>query len=258
MYEIEHSEDVHTGFNATANGWFVHYLPLCLSMGCCPDTLNCFFSQQYRWASGSTSLLVNKNFWESKLKFVQKCCYLCGMLYYSATALSIFFNPMISLLLIYLDPSRVYFFSVAFVLPSFLFNNVIMRIWSNQPYNLYVQKIRIFTYYAHLWAILDTVFKTRTMEWKITGIKHKKDKKFIQAIITLLFWSSASATLTIGGIIWRCFEYDYLNFMPTLFFCLFNTFLTIEIFTGEEYRRDPIKKIKDLFSNSKKNSTIDI
>ncbi|CAF1113803.1 unnamed protein product [Brachionus calyciflorus] len=86
-YEIEHSEDLHTGFNATNHGWLVKYLPLNLSMGMCPDNLTTFFTQQYRWASGSTSLCLNKIFWKSNLTVIQKICYLSGMFYYSATAL---------------------------------------------------------------------------------------------------------------------------------------------------------------------------
>ena len=250
---------MHTGFNATANGWFVHYLPLCLSMGCCPDTLNAFFTQQYRWASGSTCLLTNKMFWESSLTIVQKCCYLCGMFYYSATALSIFFNPMTSLLLIYIDPSKVIYYNIAFTIPSFIYSSFIMRIWSKQPYKSYVLKIRMFTYYAHLIAILDIIFKTR-MEWKVSGTKNKKDKKFTYAVTTLIIWSFSCSILILGGIIWRSFEYDYRNFIPSFIFCLYNTFLTIEIFTGEDYRRNLVKKIKEFLrsSNSKQKFCINI
>lgn len=98
--EIGFSEDVHTGyvsrfillgkkkclltarnqrFGAVDRGWKVRYIPLCLATGVCPPTPRSFFSQQMRWARGSTTLLTNGHFWVSNLTFIQKVCYLCGM-----------------------------------------------------------------------------------------------------------------------------------------------------------------------------------
>lgn len=97
--EIGYSEDVHTGFYAVNRGWKVKYIPLPLACGVCPDTPRAFFSQQMRWCMGSTTLLTNKDFWSSNLTFTQKICYLSGMMYYSATALGIFINPLPGILL---------------------------------------------------------------------------------------------------------------------------------------------------------------
>lgn len=55
-------------------------------MGTCPDEPRAFFMQQYRWCMGSTTLLMNREFWGSSLTKMQKLCYLSGMFYYSATA----------------------------------------------------------------------------------------------------------------------------------------------------------------------------
>jgi cellulose synthase/poly-beta-1,6-N-acetylglucosamine synthase-like glycosyltransferase len=242
-YEIEHSEDVHTGFNAVENGWILKYLPINLSMGCCPDSLASFFTQQYRWASGSTTLLSSKMFWISKLNWKQKMCFLCGMFYYSATALSIFFNPLPAILLIFIAPEKCLYYNIAFNVPSFIFSMFIMRWWSKQPFKLYVMKIRIFTNYASLLAILDKIFKTQ-MEWKVSGSKNKKNSKFQYAIAIMIIWTGISTLLTVGGIIWRSLQYNFYNFIPTLFFTLFNLFLTIEIFTGEEYRKNILYKLK--------------
>jgi cellulose synthase/poly-beta-1,6-N-acetylglucosamine synthase-like glycosyltransferase len=76
--EIGFSEDVHTGFGAVNRGWKVKYLPLCLACGACPDNPRSFFTQQRRWCTGSTTLLLNPEFWRSNLSFMQKICYSCG------------------------------------------------------------------------------------------------------------------------------------------------------------------------------------
>ncbi|CAB1118495.1 GT2 [Ectocarpus sp. CCAP 1310/34] len=123
---IGYSEDVHTGFNCiqlgykvrdawtcvsgcTLTGTFaratacsgisfchslsfysmyqVKYVPQVMAMGTCPDEPRAFFMQQYRWCMGSTTLLSNREFWQSTLTRKQKLCYLSGMFYYSATAM---------------------------------------------------------------------------------------------------------------------------------------------------------------------------
>jgi cellulose synthase/poly-beta-1,6-N-acetylglucosamine synthase-like glycosyltransferase len=65
-------------FGAVDRGWKVKYVTLCLATGICPNTPRSFFSQQMRWARGSTTLLTTKHFWTSNLTFMQKVCYLCG------------------------------------------------------------------------------------------------------------------------------------------------------------------------------------
>lgn len=69
-------------FGAVDRGWKVRYVPLCLATGVCPPTPRAFFSQQMRWARGSTTLLTNGHFWVSNLSLIQKICYLCGMYYW--------------------------------------------------------------------------------------------------------------------------------------------------------------------------------
>ncbi|MGL4758481.1 MAG: glycosyltransferase family 2 protein, partial [Patescibacteria group bacterium] len=68
-YQIEHSEDVYTGFALKANGFDLTYLPLILSKGLCPDDSHAFFKQQTRWCLGSMSLMLNKKFWQAKISF---------------------------------------------------------------------------------------------------------------------------------------------------------------------------------------------
>ena len=57
MSLTEHSEDLHTGFDLHRMGWRLRYLPVALSTGICPDNIVAFLNQQYRWCSGTMSLL---------------------------------------------------------------------------------------------------------------------------------------------------------------------------------------------------------
>ena len=75
---IEHSEDVHTGFDLRARGWNLRYIPVPLAAGVCPDDPESFLTQQYRWCAGSMSLLTSRKFWATRMPWKARTCYLPG------------------------------------------------------------------------------------------------------------------------------------------------------------------------------------
>ena len=90
---IEHSEDVHTGFDLRRAGWNLRYLPIPLATGLCPPDPDSFLTQQYRWCAGSMSLLASRKFWTTKMRLRTRFCYLSGFCYYLHTALFTFVAP---------------------------------------------------------------------------------------------------------------------------------------------------------------------
>ena len=76
MVQIEHSEDVWTGYKLINAGWKIRYVPLALSKGVCPSDMNSFFKQQTRWCSGSMSLMVSSAFWKAPIGWKTKLCYI--------------------------------------------------------------------------------------------------------------------------------------------------------------------------------------
>ncbi|OGK66967.1 hypothetical protein A2377_03795 [Candidatus Roizmanbacteria bacterium RIFOXYB1_FULL_41_27] len=81
-YQIEHSEDVHTGFALIENGYAIKYIPLIFAYGICPNNLLSYFHQQHRWCSGTMSLFLSGKLFSYKLTLAQKLCYITGLLYY--------------------------------------------------------------------------------------------------------------------------------------------------------------------------------
>ena len=65
--QIGHSEDVHTGVKLAKAGYRTRYVPVNLAKGMCPDTFDGFVNQQYRWCTGSMSLLADPDFHRSRL-----------------------------------------------------------------------------------------------------------------------------------------------------------------------------------------------
>ena len=60
---IPYAEDVHTGLDVRRAGWTMVYLPIVLSTGICPDNLDAFVRQQYRWCTGNAGIVFSRRLW---------------------------------------------------------------------------------------------------------------------------------------------------------------------------------------------------
>ncbi len=225
--QIEHSEDVWTGFTCVKNGWSIKYLPLNLSKGRCPDNLRAFFNQQYRWCSGSMSLCFGTEFWKSPLTVMQKISYFSGMAYYMASALGIFLLQVPAVTMVNLYPQQVHWFNIIFYGPSFLFGTVMVWAWSSYDgYNLDFLRLRHVSYYAHLYALRDRLLK-RTVGWIATGQKTVQRSRF-DDYRNLCFWySTISLLLIVSGVFRNLHTNAWYNFIPPVGFAIFNFWLSM-------------------------------
>lgn len=227
---IEHSEDVHTGFNITCVGWKVRYVPVILSAGICPDTASTFFNQQYRWGSGSTSLFFNRNFWKSPLSKTQKICYLSGMFYYISCLFEIFMFkvPLISLMI--LTPENVKYYNLSFLILPFINQFIITPLWatSNAKIDFNILKLQIIQRYAYGFAIKDKLFNSQ-LEWIPSGNnKSSKKTRYIQARILCACVEIISITLlTIFGILRINQGYKLRDYLPSILVLLIDSFVSI-------------------------------
>lgn len=229
-YPIGHSEDVHTGFWCTKEGWRLEYVPINVSKGLCPDEAEAFFNQQYRWCTGSTTLATSKMFWKAKIPFMMRLCYLSGFMYYVATALSLFLTPLPGLYMVLFHPDKVIWVNAVFSIPSFLFGHVIMAIWSKAPVGWYSFRVRQLSYYAHFFALKDKLLKS-TMAWVATGAAEARNKsrKFDACKNAILYFNTMLAFIGIAAVAYHTATFGFANFIPFLFFCLFNYWVTIPI-----------------------------
>ncbi|KAI8896786.1 nucleotide-diphospho-sugar transferase [Globomyces pollinis-pini] len=226
--EIEHSEDVHTGFNVMADGWKVEYLPLCLSMGVCPGDLKTFFNQQYRWASGSATLVLTKRFWKSSLTISQKLCFTCGMLYYFASAMEQIIIPLPGILLTFLLPNLVRWYNVLFAIPSLFVATLCFWAWSRHSYKIQVLKVQIVQAYAHMFAIKDSILGTE-QGWVVSGgAKVSGQTRFTQARTVCMVYVSTTLLLLFGGSVWQSFYYPFYDFIPSCLLGLLQLYLCVQ------------------------------
>ncbi|KAF3349938.1 hypothetical protein HYQ45_010342 [Verticillium longisporum] len=224
--EIGFSEDVHTGFGAVDRGWKVKYIPLCLATGVCPDSPRAFFSQQMRWARGSTTLLTNGHFWVSNLTFMQKVCYLSGFLYYSAVSANIFLSPIAGTLLLAIRPEWFKFWNLAFAIPSILYGVILMRVWSKATYGFNVQHIMTVQSYAYLTAIKDRVFNIELL-WAASGdSKAHKSNKYRNMRLLCIIWTLIVTGSMIGVVTWRLVTgFTWYHTIPLILINVYNFFI---------------------------------
>ena len=233
-YPIAYSEDLHTGWQALVDGLKVKYIPLNLAKGICPDTMSAYWVQQNRWCTGSTSLLLSKMFWTTPLPLMQRLCYMTGMLYYIATALSVLLTPIPSLIVVWMHPENVFWYNYLFSLPSFVFSFIIVAIWGRAPFGAYVLSARQVSYYAHLFALWDR-FKGSIVAWVPTGDSKatKAVKRYIDFKTVMFGWVCLTTFLGVSGAFYRMVEFTDFNFYPLIFFTLFHFWVAVRAFVEE-------------------------
>jgi cellulose synthase (UDP-forming) len=172
---IEHSEDVHTGFDLRRAGWGLRYIPVPLATGLCPADPDSFLTQQYRWCAGSMSLLASRKFWATRMRFRTRCCYLSGFCYYVHTALFTFVAPLIPLTMLIFLPEKVRLINYVFIIPSFLYNIVVFPSWHRCRFGPSAFMAKLLYGWSHAFAIWD-LLRGRPMGWQPTGGSGRKSK----------------------------------------------------------------------------------
>ncbi|MFI5068927.1 MAG: glycosyltransferase family 2 protein, partial [Streptosporangiales bacterium] len=170
---IEHSEDVHTGFDLRRAGWGLRYIPVPLAAGLCPSDPDSFLTQQHRWCAGSMSLLGSRKFWATRLGWRTRCCYLSGFCYYVHTALFTFVAPAIPLVMLTLIPQQVRLTNYLFIAPSMVYNFVVFPAWHHCRFGLSAFMAKLLYGWSHLFALWD-IARRRRLGWQATGGGNRK------------------------------------------------------------------------------------
>ncbi|MET8699972.1 cellulose synthase catalytic subunit [Kitasatospora sp. NPDC058032] len=211
---IAHSEDVHTGFDLRALGWDLQYIPVALSTGVCPDNAAAFQNQQYRWCMGSMSLMTSRKFWQTRLDFTTRLCYVSGFLYYIHTALLTFALPMLPIMLLLWRPDLLQVQHLVLVIPSLVYATLIFPLWHRAPYRLEAWAGRMMYGWAHFFAVWDLI-RGRQRGWQPTGSgkARNRQRRFWAGIVV---WGGGTALIWVVAAVYRMFTLYPLDFALVL------------------------------------------
>jgi cellulose synthase (UDP-forming) len=227
---IEHSEDVHTGFNLRMKGWKLRYVPVVLAKGLCPAELDAFFKQQYRWCMGSMSLLTSAKFWRTELPLMTRLCFLSGFMYYIHTAIYAVMMPVVPLVMLYALPEQIALANYLLILPSFLYMHVVFPLWHRVGYGIEAAAVRNVYGWAHLAALLDKI-RSSAMEWHATGAAGQgHDTRYLWFRTGVIVFNFVPAVLWVSGALSHIGASDRpADFVPILFLGLYYLFAVLKV-----------------------------
>jgi cellulose synthase (UDP-forming) len=166
--QIEHSEDVHTGVSLMEKGYGTQYVPVVVAKGLCPDTLSGFLNQQYRWCSGSMSLLASGRTFRRTLSARQRICFWSGFLYYICTAMNVFAAHVPALLMAVFFADQVRPAHYVPFLVSMWVSFVLLPRMTKGLWRFEVLRIQMAYSFCHAVSIVHRVLG-RTAGWVATG-----------------------------------------------------------------------------------------
>jgi cellulose synthase/poly-beta-1,6-N-acetylglucosamine synthase-like glycosyltransferase len=229
--QIGHSEDVHTGVNLMKVGYRIQYVPTLVSKGICPDTVPQFVTQQYRWCTGSMSLLFSRPFHRIRLTRMQRLSYWSGFLYYITTAINVFAIPLPAILMGYFAPSQVRASNYAFVMLALVVRQGTVPIITLERESLVgLARIQMTYSLSHSVALFDAV-RARTDSWVATGAAHRSPTA--RRVLRLgRVWLVSVQVLLWGAIAWRAPEYGMRRYWVMAAFALLNLYIVYPIVLG--------------------------
>jgi cellulose synthase (UDP-forming) len=215
---IPYAEDVHTGLDVRRAGWSMTYIPILLSTGICPDNLDSFVRQQYRWCSGNVGIVFSWRLWAIPMRLPARLTYISGFLYYAYTALLTFFGPLIPIVMLAFLPGQIRLRNFIALLPAMLTGFVLYPLWHRARFGPGIWPLGIARGWAHVFAIWDGAWG-KSMSWQPTRTPGSSLRRFR---IGVTWWSGSAAVLWLALALWRTVTLGSLQFAVLLFFAMLN------------------------------------
>jgi glycosyl transferase family 2 len=167
--QVGHSEDIYTGIEMGKVGFALRYVATCVSRGRCPDRLDAFLTQQYRWCEGSLSLLADTGFHlDASMTRPQRASFWSGFAYYLITAVNALLAPMASLIMLWFFPDQVSNWNMLPLVAAVLLWLVVYPMLAAGRWRIEVLRVQAVYGFAHLFCLLDLI-RGRSLEWRPTN-----------------------------------------------------------------------------------------
>ena len=196
---IPYAEDVHTGLNVMRDGWSIVYVPIVLTTGICPNRMDAFVRQQYRWCAGNVGIVCSRRLWTVRMSLPARLTFVSGFFYYAYTALLVFFGPLLPVIMLIFLPGEIRLRNFVILLPAFVSGAVLYPLWHLAPYGPSVWPLGIARGWAHVFSLWDGAWG-RQMSWHPTREPGSSLPRFR---IGVTWWSGGMALLWVLLAIWR-------------------------------------------------------
>jgi hypothetical protein len=228
---IPYAEDVHTGLDVRRAGWSMVYLPIVLSTGICPDNLDAFVRQQYRWCTGNAGVLFSRRLWTVPMTLPARLTYVSGFFYYAFTGMLTFFGPAIPIIMLAFLPGQIRLRNFVILLPAMLTGFVLYPLWHRCKYGPSVWCLGIARGWAHVFAIWDGA-RGKTMGWHPSRTPGSSLRRFRVGVTG---WSGGMAVLWLVLAVWRTVTLGSAQFAVLFLFGVLNLAAVCRvIFPGEK------------------------
>lgn len=196
---IPYAEDSHTGLDIRYHGYQLRYLPVVLATGICPDNIDTFMRQQYRWCCGATSLIWTSRLWRVPMGLRSRVPYLAGWLWNLTTAVRTFLLPLIPVTLLVFLPGTIRLRNAILLIPAVITGAVLYPMWHNSRWPLGAWPLAIAVGWAQALALWD-YGRGKVMTWQSTRGPAAATRRFRIAVVA---WNGTLALAWPCLALWR-------------------------------------------------------
>lgn len=228
--QIGHSEDVFTGLLMGRRGFQVQYVPVILSRGRCPDQVDSFLSQQYRWCQGSMALVMDRHFHEERsMTEMQRISFWAGFLYYISTAMNAVLAPLPILVMVFFFPQNIAAVNMIPLVGVVLLWLVILPCVSQSRWRFDVLRVQTLYGFAHLFCIFD-ILRDAMVEWVPTGAPAGNGRTIAHRVQRLMVpYLFITQTLVFGGLFKGALEYGVADFWANIAIGLLGAYIFVPV-----------------------------
>ncbi len=223
--QIGHSEDVFTGVHMGRAGFRVRYVPALLSKGTCPDDLDRFIAQQYRWCEGTLSLFTDRAFRrDPTLTRMQRLSFWSGLLYYVTTALNALIAPAPLLVMVLWLPQHIAPINMLPLIGVVVLWFVVLPVVSHVTWRVDVLRVQAIYGFAHLFCIVD-MLSGRSEEWvpsgRVQGTVHlaARVRRFMVPYLLI------TQMVAFGGLVHGVWVYGIAAYWATVLFAALGAYI---------------------------------
>lgn len=169
--EVSYAEDVHTGLDAIRSGARLVFIPVVLAAGTCPDNINAYARQQYRWSAGTLSVGFTRRLWDAPVTTRTKLAYFSGSIFNIIAAASVAVTPLVPLVMLGYSAATIRLSNWIVLLPAMLAGLVLYPLWHMNDYRLRdTIPLQLLRGWATALSIWD-YSRGKIMGWQPTGSK---------------------------------------------------------------------------------------